>query len=169
MRRIYLAFTVVITGAGLLFTPPMNVALAHGPGRVTHQDFPPRPGATPIVIGLPNLNPPTATTVPSGSHPQNSPKSRAPQDAVRVALTNTYVKALLKGRAYRIQKVAPWRSSTGKLVVVAFYAATTVSGTWMAVGKSPYRATYHSVTGLQVYVMPARKLVVGIVPHTQSR
>jgi hypothetical protein len=96
-------------------------------------------------------------------------KPAAPPDAVRLALSNGYVKALLKGKAYRIQKVAPWLSGKGKLVVARFYHATTVSGTWLAVGKAPYHATYHNVVSVQIYVEFARKSVVGIVPHVQSK
>ena len=105
MRRIHVPLIATLTCAGLFFVPQMHIAFAHGPERTTHQDFPPRPGATPIVIGLPNLNPPTATALPSGSHPRIPPKARAPQDVVRVALGNAYVKALLSGKPYRIQKV----------------------------------------------------------------
>ncbi|HEY8684329.1 MAG TPA: hypothetical protein VIO57_01870, partial [Chloroflexota bacterium] len=93
-----------------------GVAFAAHQAAGSHQDFPPRPGATPIVIGLPNLNPPTATAVPSGSHVSGSSKPASPPDAVRVALTNTYVKALLKGRAYRVDRVTAWISGKGKLV-----------------------------------------------------
>jgi hypothetical protein len=133
-----------------------------------HQDFPPRPGGTPIVIGLPDLNLPTATAVTPAGHAPPTSKPAPLQDAVRVALANTYVKALLKGKAYRIQKVALCPSGNGKLVVVGFYATTTVSGTWISVGKPPYHAVYHNVVGLQIYVKATRG-VMAIVPRQRLK
>jgi hypothetical protein len=145
-----------------------GVAFAAHQAAGSHQDFPPRPGATPIVIGLPNLNPPTATAVPSGSHVSGSSKPASPPDAVRVALTNTYVKALLKGRAFRVDRVTAWISGKGKLVVVGFYSAATVSGIWMNPGKPPYHATYHKVTGIRVYVHLTQG-VAGVTPKFRKR
>jgi hypothetical protein len=162
MRRLGIVLILLMTGAFLVAVDPAHRVLAGAPQRTSHQDFPPVPGGTPIVIGLPNLNPPTATAAPSGSHPT---KPAAPPDAVRVALTNVYVKALLKGKAYRVQKVTSWPAGKGKLVVTGFYHPATVSGTWLAVGKAPYRATYRKVTSLSIYVRLAPSAVMAIVPH----
>jgi hypothetical protein len=165
MPRIGLALTVLIASAILLLTRPTCGALAQAPQGRPHQDFPPRPGATPIVISLPNLNPATATPVTPGTHAPPPAQPPPPQDAVRVALSNPYVKVLLKGKAYRIQKVAPWPAGKGKLVVVGFYRATTVSGTWLTWGKPPSKATVQRVVGLNIYINMAKKLVVAILPH----
>jgi hypothetical protein len=162
MQRLGIVLIMVVAGAFLVSHAAAHRVLARAPQRATHQDFPPVPGGTPIVIGLPNLNPPTATAVPSGSHPT---KPAAPPDAVRVALTNVYVKALLKGKAYRVQRVTSWPAGKGKLVVTGFYHPATVSGTWLTVGKAPYRATYRKVTGLNIYVRLAPSTVMAIVPH----
>jgi hypothetical protein len=75
------------------------------------------------------------------------------------------VKVLLKGKAYRVQKVTPWSAGKGKVVVTSFYHPTTVSGTWLAVGKAPYRATYRKVTSLSIFVRLAPSAVMAIVPH----
>lgn len=161
MGRFQTCVTIAAMAIAAYSLQPAGAVLAQGPLRVVHQDYPPRPGSTPIVIGLPNLNPPTATPVP----PASNPHKPAPPDAVRLALSNGYVKALLKGKAYRVQKVAPWPAGKGKLVVAGFYHKTTVSGTWLAAGKPPYRATYHNVVSLQIYVQIARRSVIAIVPR----
>jgi hypothetical protein len=167
--RLHTWLIIVVTALAVCLLQPAGTTFAQRPDRSAHQDYPPRPGATPIVIGLPNLNPPPATAVPPAATPHKPVKTAAPPDAVRLALSNGYVKALLKGKAYRVQKVAPWLAGKGKLVVAGFYHATTVSGTWLAIGKAPYRATYHNVVGLRIYVEVARKSVVEIVPHVQSK
>ena len=169
MRRNSTSLVVIIAITMALSFARASDVLAQPPAGGAHQDFPPRPGATPIVIGLPNLNPPTATAVPSGGHAQHSLKAPTPPDAVRVALSNAYVKALLRGKAYRIKKVTAWPPGLGKLVVVAFYRPTTVSGVWIRAGKAPYRATYTRVTSLRIYVRPAKKLVVAIAPNVQAK
>lgn len=169
MGRLHACVTIVVMGIAACSLLPAGTTFAQGPNRVVHQDYPPRPGATPIVIGLPNLNPPTATAVPPAANPHKLAKPAAPPDAVRLALGNGYVKALLKGKAYRVQKVASWLAGKGKLVVTGFYHSTTVSGMWLAVGKAPYRATYHNVVSLRIYVQFARRSVVAIVPRMQSK
>lgn len=168
MRFVRWTFILFLLCAAVMFGESGHRVLARSPERVTHQDFPPVPGGTPVVIGLPNLNPPTATAVTSNVRTQKPIKPHSPQDAVRVTLTNKFVRALLTGKAYRIQKVAPWLSSKGRIVVVGFYRPSTISGTWMAVGKPAYWATYHKVLSLQVYVALAQRTVVAIVPHLQS-
>jgi hypothetical protein len=166
MGRLQTCVTIAAMAVAVCSLQPAGTSFAQEPSRVVHQDYPPRPGSTPIVIGLPNLNPPTATPVPPASNPHKPVKPAAPPDAVRLALGNGYVKALLKGKAYRVQKVAPWPAGKGKLVVAGFYHSTTVSGLWLAAGKAPYRATYHNVVSLQIYVQIARRTVIAIVPHT---
>lgn len=160
MRYVQFTLIVLIVAVGTTWLHPTQRVLARAPQHASRQDFPPVPGGTPIVIGLPNLNPPTATAVPASSQPH---KRAAPPDAVRIALNNALVKALLKGRAYRVQRVVPWHAGKGSLVVVNFYHSMTLTGTWLAVGKAAYRATYQRVTGLQIYVK-ALKRVVGIAP-----
>jgi hypothetical protein len=164
MRRLSIVLVLILVSALLLSVGAAHRVLARAPQRTSHQDLPPVPGGTPIVIGLPNLSPPTAT-VPSGSHPTKPSRPVAPPDAVRVALTNTYVKALLQGKPYRVRKVAPWPAGKGKLVVAAFYHSATVSGTWLAVGRAPYRATYRNVRSLNIYVRLTPSAVLAIVPH----
>jgi hypothetical protein len=165
LRAFVVASIFIVCCCLAWFSASGTVFAAHQATK-TRQDFPPRPGGTPFVIGLPNLNPPTATPGPApssatGKH-SNTP---APPDAVRVALSNPYVKVLLKGKAYRIPKVAPWPAGKGKLVVVGFYRATTVSGTWLTWGKPSYKATVQRVVGLNIYINMARKLVAAILPH----
>lgn len=121
------------------------------------------------MVGIPNLNPPTATPGPSGTSPKRPATHPAPPDAVRIALTNRYVKALLNGKAYRIQKVSPWVAGRGKIVTAGFYRAVTVTGTWLASGKPPYHATYAGVTGLSIYVEVARRSVAAITPRFHSK
>lgn len=169
MRRVTWTLLALVVCAAVVTLAPQHGALARAPQAVSHQDFPPIPGGTPVVIGLPNLNPPTATAVPPSGTPKSPTKTNPPPDAVRLALTNGYVKALLKGKAYRIQHVASWLAGKGRLVVAGFYHATTVSGTWMSVGKPPYRATYHRVSGVNIYVSLAHRAVVGIVPTMKSK
>lgn len=164
MRYVQSTLIVLFVTVGITWLHPTQPVLAHTPQYVTRQDFPPVPGGTPVVIGLPNLNPPTATAVPASS--QHKPA--APPDAVRIALNNALVKALLKGRAYRVQRVVPWHSGQVKQVVAGFYHATTISGLWLTVGKPPYHATYHKVVSLLIFVSMSRKTVVGIVPRTGS-
>jgi hypothetical protein len=165
MRRIYVPLFALLAGAGVCCTPPLHPALAHGPERGSHQDFPPRTGGTPIVIGIPNLNPPTATTVSTTPHSQ---KPASPADPIRLALSDSRVKALLKGKAYRVERVAPWLAGKGKLVKASFYHPVTVSGTWLAVGKSPYRATYDKVVGISIYVEVVHRSVAAIKPRFHS-
>ncbi len=169
MRRTTSSLIVITASVVVLLFVGACGALARSPRGAVHQDFPPRPGATPIVIGLPNLNPPTATSVPSGNRAHNPSKSPTPPDAVRIALSNVYVKALLRGKAYRINKVAAWISGRGKLVAVGLYRAATVSGTWITVGKPPYKATVQRVIGLRIFVNMTTKSVVGVVPHVAPK
>jgi hypothetical protein len=165
MRRTGITLLVLLTGTALLSLNPAHGVFARGPQRASHQDFPPVPGGTPFVVGLPNLNPPTATAVPAGANPHKPVKPAAPPDAVRAALSNAFVKALLRGKAYRVQKVAQWKTGNGKVVIVGFYHPVTVSGTWLAVGKRPFRATYRNVTSLGIYVNVSRSAVMAIVAH----
>lgn len=165
MRRTSTSLIVIAASVIALLLAGTSGALAHAPRGAVHQDFPPRPGATPIVIGLPNLNPPTATAVPASTHSQ---KPASPPDAVRVALSDARVKALLKGKAYRVQQVAPWPVGKGKLVIMNFYRPVTLSGTWLAVGKPAYHATYNKVTGLSIYVEVPRNSVAAIKPRFRS-
>jgi hypothetical protein len=169
MRRIGITFVVVLVSTLLLSWNPAHRVLARAPQRASHQDLPPIiRGGTPIVIVMPNLPQLTATAVPPGAN-RKPAKPAAPPDAVRVALTDTFVRALLKGKAYRVQKVAPWLPGKGTLVLTGFYHSATVSGTWLAIGKPPYHATYRKVAGLQIYVASARHTVVAIVPQMQSK
>jgi hypothetical protein len=165
MRPAVLSVLSAITVA-LLGT---SVASAAQSRASAHQDFPPRPGATPIVIGLPNLNPPTATPGPAHASPppKGSAKPSTPPDAVRLALSNTYVRALLSGKPYRVKSVNGW--SAGKIVRVVFYHPATITGTWLAAGKAPYRATYRNVKSIQVFVNTSLSRVVATVPYPRLR
>lgn len=168
MRRLSSLLIVIFASATVLLFAGTGGALALAPRVGLHQDFPPRPGATPIIIGLPNLNPPTATPVAAGSHVPSPSKPATPPDAVRVALSNGYVKALLNGKAYRVQRVAPWPAGKGKLVIADFYRPVTLSGTWLAVGRPAYHATYSKVTGLSIYVEVPHRSVAAIKPRFRS-
>ncbi|HEX6509758.1 MAG TPA: hypothetical protein VF221_19190 [Chloroflexota bacterium] len=175
MRRVSaIVLTVAIAGATASMSSA-GIASAHQAGAPSHQDFPPRPGATPIVIGLPNLNPPTATPGPAHSSPSPSKPStpskpaKSPPDAVRMALGNGYVKALLHGKAYRVKKVGPWPAGQGKTVQFAFYHPATIAGTWLAAGKGPYRATYRNVKSIKVFVNVRRAQVMATIPYPRIR
>jgi hypothetical protein len=169
MRNIHaiLIFLLFMILAGV--SQRTNVVFAREPQGAAHQDFPPRTGGTPFVVGLPNLTPPTPVPAhPPATHPGTG-KPQNPPDAVRVAVNNGYVRALLKGKPYRIKTVAPWPAAPGKIVTMAMYHPATLTGTWLAVGKAPYSATYRRVSSLRVYVNTRRAVVVAIVPHPQIR
>lgn len=128
---------------------------------VNHQDVPPKPGATPIVIGI-------ASPTPSGAL-HNSLTAPQKRHLIAVAVRSPYVKQLVGRRSYRVSGATPWldRSGTllGGVVHLDFARPAKVAGTWLASGRKPYRATYRKVNGLLVYVSLKRLKVMIIAPR----
>jgi hypothetical protein len=149
------AVVAVIAGAlALHLSMPASAA-------ISHQDFPPRPGATPIVIGI-------GTPAPS-SAVDNSLTAPQQQHIIAVALKSKYVRRLVRGKSYRVSGATPWLDHAGKLVGgivhLDFARPVTVNGTWLASGRKPYKATYRNVNGLMVYVGLKRGKVMVISPR----
>jgi hypothetical protein len=168
MRNVHATLIVVFFVILAGFSQRTNVAFAREPQRATHQDFPPVPGGTPFVIGLPNLHPTASPAPPPAGHPGLG-KPASPPDAVRIAVSNRYVRALLAGKAYRIKSVAAWFAGPGKIVTLAMYRPATLIGKWLTLGKAAYSATYRGVSSLGVYVNTRRAAVVAIVPYPHIR
>jgi len=128
---------------------------------INHQDFPPRPGATPIVIGIGTPGPSNAV--------DNSLTARQQQHIIAVALKSKYVQRLVRGKAYRVSGATPWVNRAEKLIGgiahLDFARPVTVDGTWLASGRKPYKATYRNVSGLMVYVGLKRGKVMVILPR----
>jgi hypothetical protein len=127
----------------------------------SHQDVPPKPGATPIVIGI-------AIPTPSGAV-DNSLTAPQKQRLILVAVKSPYVKHLVGRRSYRVSDATPWLDRYGKLrggvVHLDFVHPAKIAGTWLASGRKPYRATYRNVKGLLVYVGLKRLTVMIIAPR----
>jgi hypothetical protein len=128
---------------------------------ISHQDFPPRPGATPIVIGIGTPGPSNAI--------DNSLTAPQQRHLIAVALKSTYVRRLLRGKSYRVPGATPWldhgRKLVGGIVHLDFARPVTVGGTWLASGRKPYKATYRNVNGLMVYVGLKHGKVMVISPR----
>jgi hypothetical protein len=138
------------------------VALASHLGRHANQDFPPHPGATPIVIGFP-----TATPTSKNSRAALSPSQQ--QTAVQVALKSPYVRTLIRHQVYHVAGATPWTAKgviAGALVRLRFSHAVNLTGRWLALSGRSYNATYKRVGALRVYVDVKRQRVLAVVPKT---
>lgn len=144
-----------------------RTTFAERPLNTPRQDFPPVPGGTPIVVGLPNLNPPRATPIPAG-HTAGAGKL-TPSKAVRIAVNNTYVRGLLHGTAYRISRIVFWAAGPGSTIILGMYHPVTLTGRWPVRGKAAYWATYRRVTSVRIYVVSRRGIVAAIVPYPLIR
>ena len=128
---------------------------------IGHQDFPPKPGATPIVISI-------ATPTPSSAL-DNSLKAPQQRHLIAVAVKSPYVKHLVGHRQYHVSGATPWLDRAGKLVGgvvhLDFAHPVTIAGTWLASGRKAYKASYRNVNGLLVYVSLSRSKVMLIAPR----
>jgi len=124
------------------------------------QDFPPRPGATPIVIGF-------STPTPTGKGPAGTLAPSDSRTAIRVALASRQVRRLLLHRPYHVAGSGPWNENgapVGAVVSLRLARPATISGSWLALGGGPYSATYRNVRGLRVYVNVRQQRVMGVIP-----
>jgi hypothetical protein len=160
----------------VLFTSAIGIGLpisAHA-GRA-HQDFPPKPGATPIIIGLPNLNP---TAAPGSANPPAPPTSPSPPHKVAskhpkhsadasigIATRDSYVRALLSRFRHRAGVSSAWKGvARGRVDTFALLSRQSVSGKWLALGRIPYSAGYSNVKTIKAYVSMARGVVEELQP-----
>lgn len=157
-----IATILLLIALGVPFSFP--VAVVSHAARNTHQDFPPRPGSTPIVIGV-------ATATPGLGGPGVVTSGQL-QTAIQVALRSRYVKQLLGRRSYHVHGASAWKNRAGKLlgarVGLRFNHAATISGMWLSSARKAYRATYTRVIGLQVYVDVNHWQVVTVAPTRSS-
>ena len=138
-----------------------------------HQDFPPKPGATPIIITLPNLNPTTTPANPpapptspppprkvANKHPKHSADA-----SIGVATRDSYVRELLARLRHRAGVSSAWKGvANGRVTSFALLSPQTVSGRWLALGRIPYGATYSHVKTIKAYVSMARRTVEELQP-----
>jgi hypothetical protein len=142
----------------------------HAPTRVEaghlHQDFPPKPGATAIIITLPNLNPTAAPAAkPPAPPPPRKVTSKRPDASIGIATRDSYVRGLLSRLPHRAGVSSPWRGvAGGRVTSFALTSARTVSGKWLALGRIPYSATYLRVKTIKAYVSMSRRTVEELQP-----
>jgi hypothetical protein len=166
-----LAFSL---GVIALCAATSGAAAALSLGFHPEQDYPPLPGNTPIVIGPPSINPVEHSF--SLSIPQQ-------QSALQIAVHDSFVKQLLRGKPYHAKGVVVWASQHKKLlggvVTLSMDRPVILKGRWLYLnydcaetamppyGRVPYVATYHNVSAVTVYVDMTRKVVAGISPAGQ--
>jgi hypothetical protein len=166
MRRCF----ALLFAASLVVLWLSSAGTALGRDRVyapLRQDFPPKPGATPIIVTLPNLNPPQP---PAASGPGGPPAKHVPHPptAVHLALADRYVVRLTHGHPYTVGRITTWiigrGRAPGRLVLLTLKAPSTLNGTWLSPGRIAFNTTYRNVIGLRVYVDLQHARVDAIVP-----
>jgi hypothetical protein len=159
--------TGLLAAAVLSLVTGLTVYAASGLASRSGQDYPPRGGATPILVIAPTT-PPVHPSRPSPvSAVRSAPLTAAQQvEAMRVALADSYVTRLVRGKRYRVGSVRRWSDAHSKMrgavVPLIFARPTRVSGTLLRLRRSPYRASYRKVLALRVYVDLGRRQVVEI-------
>lgn len=167
MRQIQIITVIAAVLGGLAGA---SAVLASHPGRSAHQDFPPRPGATPIVIGIPGLSPKSSpgSSGTAGS-PVLNPGQRA--SARSTAFHDQYVRALVGGRALGTVSSSAWiganKQLLGAIVRIPLRRPASITGQWLALRRKPYRASYHHVVALRAFVDARAAIVVALVPSTR--
>lgn len=152
-------------------------AATHTAGH-SDQNYPPRQGATPILIVAPTT-PPGRAAPAGGSAAVPGRSSAAPTlttaeqvEVLRVALADRYVLQLVHGKRYRVAAAQVWVGTHGKLqggmTRLIFVRPHRIAGVWLRMRRVPYRTTYSKVKALRVYVDLGRKQVVAITPRRVS-
>jgi hypothetical protein len=136
-----------------------------------HQDFPPKPGATAIIVTLPNLNPTAApaSKPPAAPPPPHKVASKHPKHStdasIGIATRDSFVRTLLSRLPHRAGVSSAWKGvANGRVTSFALLTPRTVSGKWLALGRIPYGATYSHVKTIKAYVSMSRRTVEELQP-----
>ena len=180
MKRPLLSAIVLLAAIVLAVVTALPATAGNHLQRPGRQDLPPpMPGvggtaALTLKIPLPT-SPPANASRQSPSKPPSPPRTalllttRQRSDAQHIALTDGYVKRLIRGRRSHVRNVTPWirgRTMRGAIVTLAFARPERISGDWLAPGRKPYRAAYTRVRTLLILVDLARRRVMAIVPRS---
>lgn len=135
--------------------------LAAPPAGHARQDFPPRPGGTPFVVGIPLTQPRSGASSTALSPAQVT-------NATAVARQDVYVKRLLAGRSLGQASTAPWLNArkqiVGAVVRLPLARPARIDGQWLALRRRPYAAAYAHVVAVRAFVDLNRRQVVALVP-----